>query len=484
MSTGSNPNKLLILLASAVGNLTLTLESGIVSVSYPALADAFNTSTSTVLWVSVAFWVTGVGLVMTFGWLSDVAGRRRSYTLGFVIYSVGLLLSAFSGEIWHLILFRILQGIGSAFILASVLAILMPAFQEGERGRAMGIQGAIVGFGLSAGPLLGGVLLDFLDWRALFYMRVPISVLGIAIAWFALPDDRPQKVVLRVDYIGAAALFSVLSSGLLLINRGAADGWASPVAISMAVVLVVSSPVLIWTQRRSLRPILDSTLFRRAKYSMGLGVLVAHYLSQGPIIVVAPFFFLGALGFSFTKMGLFLMLFPLMRFFLAPFTGALSDKMSPWLLSGFGLVMMGASLLWLSFLGIGASQWNILACLGLAGLGSAFYEPPNTHTIMSAVPPDRHGTASASIASGRQLSFSIGVTLAGAIFTVRERGHLAELVDLGASADTVARQAISLGFNDAVLGAAIIAFIGAVLSIFMDQKERRASRLGGDASPT
>ena len=465
-----------------MGNLTLTLESGFISVSYPALADAFNTSTSTVLWVSVAFWVTGVGLVMTFGWLSDVAGRRRAYTLGFVIYSTGLLLSAFSGEIWHLILFRVLQGVGSAFILASVVAILMPAFPEGERGRAMGIQGAIVGIGLSTGPLLAGLLLDALDWRALFYMRVPVSVLGIFIAWFALPDDRPKKTAFRVDYLGAASLFAVLASSLLLVNRGAEEGWTSPIAIAMAVVLPISLPVLVWTQRRALRPILDFALFRRRRYSAGLGVLMSHYLSQGPILVVAPFFFVDALGFSATKMGIFLMLFPLMRVFLAPVTGMLSDKMSPWLLSGFGLVMMGSSLLWLSFLGTGASQWHILTSLGLAGLGSAFYEPPNTSTIMAAVPSDRHGTASASIASGRQLSFSIGVTLAGAIFAIRERGHLADLLGLGSSADSAAREAISLGFSDALLGGAIIAFIGVALSFVMAQKERRAPRITGSAS--
>ncbi|MBM3945462.1 MAG: MFS transporter, partial [SAR202 cluster bacterium] len=402
----------------------------------------------------------------------------RAYTLGFLIYSVGLGLCAISGNVGQLIAFRILQGIGSALVLANVVAIIMPAFAKGERGRAMGIQGAVVGIGLSTGPLLGGVLLDALDWRALFYMRLPVSVLGIAVAWFALPDDRPVKASFRVDYLGAASLFAVLSSALLLVNRGAQEGWTSPVALSMAVVLPVTLPLLVWTQRRSIRPILDFALFRRFKFSAALGVLMSHYLSQGPILVIAPFFFIDALGFSATKMGLFLMAFPLMRVFLSPLTGALSDRMSAWLLSGFGLVMMGSSLLWLSFLGTGASQWHILAGLGLAGLGSAFYEPPNTHTIMAAVPPDRHGTASASIASGRQLSFSIGVTLAGAIYAIRERAYLASFLGAGSPADTAAREAISHGFSNALIGGAVIAFIGVALSLYSAKKEGRPERIG------
>jgi EmrB/QacA subfamily drug resistance transporter len=464
-----------VVLASAMGNFALTLESGITGVSYPALAEAFHTDTSTVLWVSVAFWVTGVGLVMTLGWLGDVAGRRRAYTLGFVLLTIGLLMSSLAANIWQLIAFRVFMGIGSALILANVIAILMPVFPEGQRGRAMGVQGAVVGLGLSLGPLVGGVLLDTLDWRALFYMRIPVSVLGAAIAWWGLPHDVPQGKRPRVDVLGAASLFAVLASGLLLVNRGAENGWTSAIALAMAAVLAVSLPVLVWTQRRSVRPILDFALFRRVRYSFGLAVLMAHYLSMGAILVIAPFFFEDARGFSATKMGLFLTAFPLMRAFFSPLSGSLSDRVSTWLLSGAGLVMMGASLLWLSFLGLGASEWHILGSLILAGMGSAFYEPPNTHSIMASVPPDRHGTASASIASGRQLSFSIGVTLAGAVFAVRERVYLSGLVADGMAQESAAREAVARGFSDTLLAGAAIAAVGILVAMYAARKDRHAA---------
>ena len=456
----------LVLLAACLGNLVLTLDSGVIGVSYPALAEAFDTDTSTVLWVSVAFWVTGVGLVMTVGWLGDVGGRRLSYTLGFVLFSVALGLSAAASELWQLIAARIFMGLGSAMVLAGVNAIILDRFEPRDRARAIGIAGAVVGIGLSAGPLAGGWLLDTLGWRALFYTRVPISLVAAGLSWWVLEDresGRPRDF--NVDWLGAAALFTVLSSFLVVVNRSAEDGFFSPLVLAAVGLLIVSAPGLIASQRRSLRPILDIGLFRRPGYGLGLGVLVFHYTSLGAILLLAPFFFIDALGFSATRMGLFIMLHTLMRVFLAPVSGALTHRVGAWTLSALGLAAMAGSLSWLSVLAGSGSEQAILGALLLAGVGSALYEPPNTTTIMGAVPADRYGTASASIASGRQLSFSVGVAVAGAIFAVRERAYLA--------ASEAADRAVALGFSDALLAGAVLAGLGVLVSIAAFAATRR-----------
>ena len=451
-------SKWLVLLVAALGNLVLTIDSGIMGVSYPALADAFETDTSTVLWVSVAFWVTGVGLVMTVGWLSDVGGRRLSYTLGFVLYSLALGLSAITAELWQLIAARVFMGLGSAMILAGVNAIILDRFGPRERAKAIGIAGAVVGIGLTTGPLAGGWLLDELGWRALFYTRVPISLVAAGLSWWVLESqERDGKRDFAVDRLGAVALFAVLASFLVMVNRGAEDGLLSPLVLAMAGLLIVSVPVLVASQRRSARPILDFGLFRRPGYGFGLGVLVFHYTSLGAILLLAPFFFIDALGFSATKMGLFIMLHTLMRVFLAPVSGALTHRVGAWTLSGIGLAAMVGSLAWLSFLADSGSELAILGALLLAGVGSGLYEPPNTTTIMGSVPADRYGTASASIASGRQLSFSVGVAIAGAIFAVRERAYL--------GVSEAADRAIALGFSDALLSGVVLASLGVLLSI-------------------
>ena len=211
-------SKWLVLLAACLGNLVLTLDSGVIGVSYPALAEAFDTDTSTVLWVSVAFWVTGVGLVMTVGWLGDVGGRRLSYTLGFVLFSVALGLSAITVDLWQLIAARIFMGLGSAMVLAGVNAIILDRFEPRDRAKAIGIAGAVVGIGLSAGPLAGGWLLDTLGWRALFYTRVPISLIAAGLSWWVLEDresSRPRRLHRRL--VGSCGI--VHSLGVIL-NRG------------------------------------------------------------------------------------------------------------------------------------------------------------------------------------------------------------------------------------------------------------------------
>ena len=220
-------NRWWVLAVVSIGTLSSTLEGGIVVTVFPALARAFDTDSSTVLWVTVVYWVTAVGLLMTLGWLGDVAGRRRVFAWGMGIFALGMLLSAVSSSIWELLLWRVIQGIGSAMVLANVNALITEHFPARERGKALGVSGAVVGFGLTAGPFAGGFLIDLLDWRAVFYSRVPIAVLGALLAWWVLPDDRTHGERPHVDPIGATALFGAMGSLLLIVNQGGKLGFTS-----------------------------------------------------------------------------------------------------------------------------------------------------------------------------------------------------------------------------------------------------------------
>ena len=443
----------------SIATLMSTLDGGMVSAAFPALVDAFDTDTSTVLWVQAAFWVTSVGLLLTMGWLGDVVGRRRVFILGYLVFTLGMVLSAASTEIWHLIVARVVQGIGSAMTLSNLNALITASFPRGERGKAIGMSGAVVGVGLSSGPLLGGLLLDVLDWRAVFYSRAPLGLLGAGLAWWLLATDRNVGGRFQVDFLGAGALFVTLGAALLVVNRGGELGFGSAPVIGLGITAVVALPILVRTQLRSARPIIDVALFKSRQYTIVLLVLCCHYLAHGPFILVAPFFLIDSLGFSATKMGLFLAAFYVGRTFLAPPAGAMSDRFGPrpFLVLGNGVLVL--SLLWLGVQATEASEWVLLAGLLAAGMGSGLFEPVATSAIMGSAPEDRLGTASASVAMGRHVAFSVGVAVAGAIFVIRQRVYLA------AAGSETAVDPVAGAFGDTVLAGMAMAVLALIFSL-------------------
>ena len=464
INSAGTADRWILLAVVSIGTLSTTLEGGMVVTAYPALAKAFDTDASTVLWVNVVYWVTAVGLLMTLGWIGDVAGRRRVYTIGMAIFAIGMLLSAVSSAIWQLILFRIIQGIGSAMVLSNVNAVITEHFPIHDRGKALGISGAVVGLGLTAGPFIGGFIIDILDWRAAFYSRVPLAIAGVALAWYLLPDDRIRNRDSHIDLIGAAALFGTMGSILLVINQGGKLGFLSTPVIIIAIFALISLPILIWSERRSTRPILEVKLLGNRQYTLSLMVLFHHYLSQGGILLVAPFYMLYSLSFSATKMGIFIAAFSSTRTFLAPVAGRLSDKYGPRPFLLFGNTLNAIALLWISQMGSGAMDWALFSGMLLASAGSAFFEPVVTSAIMGSVPKDRLGTASASVALGRQTAFAVGVTVAGAVYAVRERLHLANLLAAGSAPAFASSEAIARGFGDVILVTVIFATLSIAFS--------------------
>ena len=374
-------------------------------------------------------------------------------------------MAAGAQNVWQLIGARVVQGIGTSMILSNLNALIVTTFPAEERGKAMGFSAATAGLGLSLGPLAGGFLLDLLDWRALFYSRVPLGLLGAALGWWLLPRDRVTGADVRMDFLGSFALFGTLSSALLLVNQGGLLGFGSPVIFGLATAAAVFLPLLVWTQRRSVRPILDFSLFRVRQYLVSVLLVLTHYKSHAGIILAAPFFFIGALGFSPTRMGLYVATFYISRSSVAPLAGGLSDRFGarPFLVLGNLIVVV--ALLWLSRLGLGATEWRLLSAMLLAGVGSGIFEPIVSSFIMGSVPHNRLGTASASLATGRHIAFSVGVAVAGAIFTIRERVYRAELTGGGLAEESVGAESIALAFSDTLLAGVVVATLAVVLSV-------------------
>ena len=339
LNVSDSTYKWLTLGTVGIGVLASTLDGSIVNLAYPALTEAFNTDPSTVLWVTVAFLIIGASLALPLGALGDMLGRKRLYSVGFAVFTVGLVLSAMSQTIGQLIIFRVLQGIGQGMMVATSNAIVVAAFPDSERGKALGINGALVGVGLASGPILGGLILEFLGWRAIFWTRIPVSIIGLLAALLLLRPDVKNNIRQPFDYIGTIALTLGLSCLLLFINRAPLEGISAGVMI-LGIVSIVALVSFVIIEKRATFPVFDFSLLTQRLFSMAVASATLHFVAQAAFLFLMPFYLLQGLGLRPIEAGPVLMCLPVTRLFVSPVSGILSDRLQTRTISTLGLIIM------------------------------------------------------------------------------------------------------------------------------------------------
>ena len=458
-SVNASGGKWTILSAMALTSLFLTLDSGMVSISFPSMVHYFSTDPSTVLWVSTAFFLTNVSLMFTTAWLADIFGRKRLFITGLAIYVIGLGLAPLAPTVIALILIRVLQAVGTSMVVPNIDALVTANFPASERGKALGLIGASVGLGLGLGPITGGLILEVLDWRALFWSRVPLGIVGILLTMIVLPSDhRRRDVSLRFDYVGPVVLAATATTFLLAINLAGRGGVEKLVVLTFAGASPVLFAVLMMVERRASLPVLDLAQFRNRVFSFSMGSHIFHYVASGVLTFLGAFFMVNGLGLTPGRAGLLLTVFPAIRVIAGPISGVLTDRFGSRIPTTSGLAVLGIGFLILSRTAGDVPLWGIAASLALAGLGAAFFEVANTSAIMGSATKGRLTSAAAFVSAGRQVSHSIGFVIGGAIFAVREEYHLGVLGKAPA--------AVVASFSDAMLVAAIICFVGTAVSYY------------------
>ncbi len=459
------PYKWLALLTVSIGTFMATLDASIVNISFPRLTEVFETDPSVVLWVSVAYFLACVGLMLTFSSIGDVLGRKRVYIWGFALFTAGLIACSLSQSIFQLILSRIFQGMGASMTVGLANAIVTAVFPSRERGRALGILGAVVSAGLLTGPVLGGFLLDTLDWRAIFYARVPIGIIGLVMAWVLLKEQRGSNVHLKLDLWGAVTLFSSLSCLILFLNFGGRWGFASPVVLTLASSAVVLLALFIVLERRAAQPVVDLSLFQNrlfAAANISLGII---FVAQIAFAFLMPFYLIDGLDYSASEAGVLIVVVALITLVIGPLSGWLSDKIGSRLLCTVGIALVSLALFLLSRLGAESSEADILLSLMVLGIGAGMFQSPNYSSIMGSVTGDRLGTASALSATVRQIGIIMGMAITGTLFASRQFFYATQFTLGGFSPVMVHRLSVVSGFQDAVLFAAIISGIGIFTSL-------------------
>ena len=434
-----------------VGIFLGVLDNSITNVALPTLADEFGKREEDVIWVALAFIVVSTGLSLTMGRLGDLYGRKLLYTVGFAIFTIATMLSAFSGSLGELISARVLQAVGSAMTMANGAAIITASFPPSKRGTGLGIMVSTVGAGFAAGPVLGGILVEWLDWRAIFWTRAPFGLVGAFLAWRLLVDAPAESRPKGLDVPGAFLLFGILGALTLGINRGGDLGWTSPIILLLFAACAIFLVSFIIVERRSASPVVDLGLFKGRGFSAGVGAAILQFMGMSAAIALGPFFLIDARGFSTITTGLLIMPMPLAMLLISPFSGMASDRFGSRRLCTLGLLLVSGSLLSLATLDGDAQPIDFMWRVLILGIGTAIFSSPNTAVIMSAVPANRLGTASAAQTTARTMGNAIGYAIAFALYS---SAAISFGVEHGVARDSPG--AIISGYRLAVLVAGLI----------------------------
>jgi EmrB/QacA subfamily drug resistance transporter len=435
-------SKWLVLAIGATATLLGTSDYSIVIIAFPTFAEVFETSTATVVWVALAFQLLTLGLVLPMGRVGDLYGRRRILVIGMGVYTVGLGLAAISPNIYFLISVRALLGVGSAMTGAISVAIVMSAFPSNERGKALGVLASVAGIGLMAGPALGGILLDTLGWRSIFYTRAPVALISLLLAARYLPPSVPTGSTGRMDIRGSVLIFLSLTGVAVGVNQGGDRGWSSPEVIGLLALAVVGMAGFIAHQLHIESPVIDPRMFKRWGFSVANGAHLLFTASTAAMTFLLPFYLVIGKSLSPTLAGLILLTSPGLQALLAPFVGRLSDRFGPRLLTPFGLGISATGLFLVSTLSIDSPISIIIGYFLIVGMGTSLFATPNQSSILGAAPEGRLGTVSALISTTRNIGLITGLATAEAIFTgvapdVSEAGALVSR-EPGLSASVVA----------------------------------------------
>lgn len=466
------PYRWVALALVSVGVFLGTLDSSIVNIALPTLAREFDATTAEVIWVPLIFIVVSTGLALSMGRLGDLYGRKHLYVFGFALFTLAAGLAAIAGSLPELLGARVVQAIGSSIVLANGAAIVTATFPASQRGKALGIQVAMVGAGVASGPVLGGVLVETLDWRAIFWTRVPLGLVGSVLVWRYLRDVPPSARPRGLDVPGSVILFAMLASLVLGVNRGQAWGWTSGEIIGLFVASAVLLAAFIVVERRSVSPVLDLALFKLRGYTAAISAAALQFFGLSAVIILGPFYLVDGRGFSTLEAGAIMAAFPLAMLLISPFSGALADRMGSRTPATAGLALVAAGLLFTATLDIDTSIAGIVLRLFIVGAGTAIFSSPNTVTIMSSVPPERLGTASASQTTARTIGNAVGVAVAVALFTSQSIAYATARSELGLEDPAVAPAALISGIRLALLVSAGVVVLGIPASFLRGNSER------------
>lgn len=406
--------KRVILFIAIISSFITPFDGSSVNIALPSIGEEFSLDAVTLSWITTAYLLSIAILLVPFGKLADIFGRKRIFLWGISIFTLASFLVTFSTDVVMLIALRLLQGTGCAMIFGTSLAILSAAYPPGERGKALGISIAAVYLGLSLGPFLGGILTETMGWRSIFLVNVPLGILCILFTVWKLPmewrDAEGEHFDLAGSVLWAASLvafiygLSILPdlTGIVLIGGGI-------VILLFFILLEIRRPF----------PVLNMHLFLRNRvFAFSNLAALINYSATYAVTFLLSLYLQIAQGFSAEYAGLILVAQPVVQALFSPLAGKLSDRIDPGRVASAGMALTVAGLLFLTFLNAGTTIPYILGCLVLLGAGFGIFSSPNTNAIISSVDRKSYGVASGMVGTMRLVGQMLSMGLAMTVFAI------------------------------------------------------------------
>jgi EmrB/QacA subfamily drug resistance transporter len=429
-----------VLAVLCLGLFMILLDGTIVNIAIPHIQSYYDTTYSNIEWVMNAYILAFAVLLVPMGRFGDLWGRRKLFLAGMVLFTLGSLACGLAPNIYLLIVFRVLQGIGGAAMMPSTLSIIATVFAPERRGAAMGVWGGVSGVASGLGPVLGGIIIQYItwpsvdgSWRWIFLVNIPVGIVGVLLTLRLVPESKNPTAVQSLDVPGIGLLTASLFCLTFALIEGQNYGWTSATILGLFAGAVVAFLLFFWREHRVSQPLIDFSLFRSLNFAAGnaTGLLLSAAM-MGAFFTI-PIFLQSVLGFSAIKAGLVMAPMSIIIIFAAPIAGMLSDRLgSKWIVAA-GMFLLAAGLAWMAGLIPGVEKiapdttsGSLLAPFLISGIGIGFAVAPVTSAVMATAPRDRVGNASGVLSTMRQVGSLLGIAVLGAVLQNRVTANISE----------------------------------------------------------
>lgn len=415
MNKAEKINKNTVLLIATIASFLTPFMASSVNVALPVISQELGANAISLSWVTTAFLLTSAMLAIPFGRVADIYGMKKIFITGIIIFTISAILASISPSVEFLIFSRIIQGVGSSMIFVTGLAIITSVFPSNERGKAIGMNVSAIFIGLMIGPVLGGILTEYIGWRSIFYLTIFLGILTTLMVLTRLKGKEwASSNGEKFDLIGS--VIYALSLLLILVGFSKITNLLGQLMLTSGI--ICSILFVIW-ELKVIHPVLEIRLFLNNKnFAFSNLAVFLSFTSTSAVIFLLSLYLQYIKGLDPKGAGLILVTQTIFMVLISPVSGRLSDKYDSRILSSIGMGIAAGGLIILAFLNVETHIYWIIISLILIGIGSGLFATPNTHSLMSSVPKKYFGVASASSSTMRIVGQTLSMGLVLLVFSL------------------------------------------------------------------